>query len=147
MRKTSSPILLTAVGLFALAAGVAPATAPAAHRGIELRTFASGAAVGETIVGGLDFSDTLPANGDPEGLVAGPPMSPKQSCNQCHVYEAITSAYHFQLGLDERIDLDGDGFQDDLGQLLVAGDDGQGGVLETLPTLYNVNSPGQFGAW
>ncbi len=41
------------------------------------------------------------------------------------------------------MDSDGDGFADDLGKVLA----GPGGPLETLPTLYNITSPGQFGAW
>ena len=76
-------------------------------------------------------------------MVLGPPMSPKQACNLCHSYDAITSAYHFQLGVDERVDADGDGFADEFGQVAA----GEGGPLEGLPTLYNINSPGQFGAW
>jgi len=28
----------------------------------------------------------------------GNPYSPEQTCGSCHDYEAITSAYHFQLG-------------------------------------------------
>ncbi|MBE0617810.1 MAG: hypothetical protein IH608_07790 [Proteobacteria bacterium] len=132
--------LFQAVGLSALALGLA-APALGAHPGIDLRTYPAGAAA--AVRDSLHPDDTLPANGNPRGLVAGPPVSPKESCDTCHDYQAITSAYHFQLGLDERVDTDGDGFQDDLGKELA----GPGGPLAPLPTLYNVSSPGQFGAW
>jgi hypothetical protein len=143
MRKISA--LLTTLAL----AGLLAATGvPAqAHMGIALRTYGSGGATGDLVADHLDTTDTLPANGNAQGLVAGPPVSPKQTCNGCHSYDSITSAYHFQLGLDERVDMDNDGFKDDLGQLLVAGEDGKGGLLAGLPTLYNISSPGQFGAW
>ncbi len=142
MRKI--PTLLTTLVIPGLLAGPLAATARA-HPTLELRTFddADGDGVGDAVRARLDRADTLPANGQDGALVAGPPVSPKQTCNQCHSYEAITSAYHFQLGLDERVDSDGDGFADDLGKVLA----GPGGPLETLPTLYNITSPGQFGAW
>ncbi len=139
--KNVSP-LLRALGLPALALGLA-APALGAHPGIDLKTYPVGPTAAATVRASLDAGTPLPANGNPTGLLAGPPVSPKQSCNACHDYEAITSAYHFQLGLDERVDTDGDGFQDDLGKALA----GSGGPLASLPTLYNVSSPGQFGAW
>ncbi|GAB4261517.1 hypothetical protein [Deferrisoma sp.] len=140
MRKI--PTLLTSLALPGLLAAAAPA---AAHPAIEIRTYADADrdGVGDPVRQNLDAAKTLPANGQDAALMAGPPMSPKETCSLCHSYEKITSAYHFQLGLDERVDADGDGFADDLGKVLA----GPGGVLETLPTLYNISSPGQFGAW
>lgn len=139
------PLLLATLAASGLLAAATARPAAAAHTGIELRTYADADAdgVGDPIRSGLDAADTLPANGHDGALVAGPAMSPKQSCNLCHSYDAITSAYHFQLGLDERVDADGDGYKDDLGQVLA----GPGGELASLPTLYNITSPGQFGAW
>ncbi len=140
MRKI--PILLTSLALPGLLAAAGPALA---HPAIEIRTFsdADRDGVGDPVRTNLDASDTLAANGQESALVSGPPMSPKQTCGVCHSYEKITSAYHFQLGLDERVDSDGDGFADDLGKELA----GPGGLLATLPTLYNITAPGQFGAW
>lgn len=143
MRKI--PALLTTLVLPGLL--VAMGVPARAHMGITLRTYGSGGSPGDLVADHLDAADTLPANGNPQGLVAGPPVSPKQTCSGCHSYDTITSAYHFQLGLDERVDVDKDGFKDDLGQVLVTGEDGKGGLLAGLPTLYNINSPGQFGAW
>ncbi|MHB8763106.1 MAG: hypothetical protein ACYDA8_01990 [Deferrisomatales bacterium] len=142
--RTVATLVFASLALPGLAAGPAAPPAPA-HTGIELRTYADADrdGVGDPIRSGLDFADTLTVNGVAGALVAGPPMSPKQSCNLCHSYEKITSAYHFQMGLDERVDTDGDGFKDDLGQVLA----GPGGPLASLPTLLNVSSPGQFGAW
>ncbi len=114
-----------------------------AHPGIELRTYPENSAQGTPIRTALVAGDTLTANGIPGGLVAGTPVSPRQTCDGCHDYQTITAAYHFQLGVDERVDADNDGFADDLGEVLT----GEGGLLETLPTLRNINSPGQFGAW
>jgi len=34
----------------------------------------------------------------------GNPYSPEQTCGSCHDYEAITSAYHFQLGATDMSD-------------------------------------------
>jgi len=145
--RTPSALLRT-LGLPVLALGLA-APSFGAHTGIDLRTYPIGAAPAAAVRATLDAGDALPAYDaaqgvmNVQGLVAGPPVSPKQSCNACHDYQAITSAYHFQLGLDERVDTNGDGFKDDLGKELA----GPGGLLAGLPTLYNVNSPGQFGAW
>lgn len=119
------------------------APAALAHPGIELRTYPADGAPGTPIQQTLDAARTLPASGTAGALVAGAPLSPRQTCDGCHDYEAITAAYHFQLGADERVDVDGDGFKDDLGQALTE----EGGLLETLPTLRHINSPGQFGAW
>lgn len=138
MKKLSLAIAATALSL----GGLAPVSAYA-HRGLELRTFAPSGALGATVRSTLAPNESLPAPGNPEALIAGAPVSPRQSCALCHDYDAITSAYHFQLGADERVDADGDGFKDDLGKILA----GPGGVLEGLPTLYNITSPGQFGAW
>ena len=141
-------VLLRTLGLSALALGLA-APSFGAHTGIDLRSYPVGEAAPASVRATLDAADALPAYDagqgslNPNGLVAGPPVSPKQSCNTCHDYQAITSAYHFQLGLDERVDTDKDGFRDDLGTSLA----GPGGPLASLPTLYNVSSPGQFGAW
>jgi hypothetical protein len=131
------------ISILLVPAMLAPALSHAAHPGIELRTFSVAEEPGAPLRGQLDTDVALSANGSADKLVAGPPMSPRQSCDGCHDYDAITAAYHFQLGADERVDLDGDGFADELGQALVE----DGGPFETLPTLYNVNSPGQFGAW
>jgi len=133
-----SPVLLRTLGLSVLALGMA-APSFGAHTGIDLRTYPVGAASAGTVRAALDAGKTL----NDGGLVAGPPVSAKQSCNTCHDYQAITSDYHFQLGLDERVDTNGDGFKDDLGKALA----GPGGPLASLPTLYNINSSGQFGAW
>ena len=70
-------------------------------------------------------------------------MSPRESCNECHSYDSITSAYHFQLGADEMMDTDGDGFKDKVGDVLTA----EGGPLASLPSIKNITSPGQFGGW
>jgi hypothetical protein len=140
--------LLRSLGLPVLALGLA-APSFAAHPGIDLRTYPAGAAAAAAVSSALDAAHALPAYDatqgalNPQGLVSGPPVSPKQSCNTCHDYATITSAYHFQLGLDERVDTNGDGFKDDLGKALA----GPGGLLAGLPTLYNISSPGQFGAW
>ncbi len=141
MRKI--PLLLATLAVPGLlAAGAAQALA---HPGIKLRTYADsdGDGVGDPIQDHLDAASTIGANGQDGAMVLGPPMSPKQSCNLCHSYDAITSAYHFQLGLDERVDANADGFADEFGQVAA----GEGGPLETLPTLFHLNSPGQFGAW
>ncbi len=135
--------LTHAIAFTALSLGTLGAVSADAHRGIELRTFGAGESLGATVRSSLVPTDTLPAPDNLQALVAGAPVSPRQSCVLCHDYDGITSAYHFQLGADERVDADGDGFQDDLGEVLA----GPGGTLATLPTLYNINSPGQFGAW
>ncbi len=113
-------------------------TAALAHTGIALRSFDN-----KPVADQLDQGRTVSANGDARALVAGPPMSPKNTCGGCHDYDTITSAYHFQLGMDEMVDADGDGFKDDFGRVATA----EGGPLETLPTLRDIKSPGQLGAW
>jgi hypothetical protein len=57
----------------------------------------------------------------------GAPYSPEQTCGACHDYDAITSAYHFQLGATE--------VSDDWGR------EHPGFHYEHLL------SPGQYGAW
>ncbi|MDF1555793.1 MAG: hypothetical protein P1P84_22150 [Deferrisomatales bacterium] len=134
-----------AIARLTTAALAALFTVPAAlaHPGIELRTYPAGATPGAPIRTTLVAGRTLAANGNAAGLVAGAALSPRQTCDGCHDYQAITAAYHFQLGADERVDADGNGFADDLGEVLTE----EGGLLETLPTLRNISSPGQFGAW
>lgn len=135
-------VALSTLAVTGLVAAVAPAQ-PAPHLGIELRTYAPSGGIGDSIRADLDPSDTLTANGVAGALEAGPPLSARQSCGPCHSYERITSAYHFQLGENEMVDANGDGFKDDLGKVLT----GAGGLLASLPTLANVTSPGQFGGW
>ncbi len=57
----------------------------------------------------------------------GAPYSPKQTCGACHDYDAITHAYHFQIGATE--------VSDDWG--------------EKHPDFHYsfLKSPGQFGFW
>ncbi|PLX42775.1 MAG: hypothetical protein C0608_01545 [Deltaproteobacteria bacterium] len=132
--------LLTLLGALAVAS-----TAFAHQAPIELRTFADGDAdgIGDSILQNLDYSSTISYGETADAMVKGPAMSAKQSCDLCHDYEGITSAYHFQLGADEMVDADGDGFKDEVGDILT----GEGGLLETLPTLKNITSPGQYGGW
>ncbi len=57
----------------------------------------------------------------------GAPYSPEQTCGACHDYEAITKAYHFQIGATE--------VSDDWGK--------------KHPQYHDkyLTSPGQFGFW
>ncbi len=57
----------------------------------------------------------------------GNPYSPEQTCGSCHDVEAITKAYHFQIGATE--------VSDDFGQ--------------KHPQFHDkfMTSPGQYGAW
>ncbi len=57
----------------------------------------------------------------------GHPYSPEQTCGSCHDYDAITKAYHFQIGATE--------VSDDFGK--------------THPQYHygRLLSPGQFGSW
>lgn len=136
------PVVLSVLAVTGVVTGLASARR-SPHLAIELRTYAPSGAVGDPIRAHLDPTDTLAANGVAGALLAGPPLSARQSCGPCHSYDRITSAYHFQLGLNERVAANGDGFKDDLGKLLA----GPGGPLASLPTLYNISSPGQFGGW
>ncbi|MGD9412495.1 MAG: hypothetical protein PVJ54_11575 [Desulfobacterales bacterium] len=43
-------------------------------------------------------------DGNEISLESNVPYSPKNTCGECHDYDAITNAYHFQLG---RTDADG----------------------------------------
>ncbi|PLX40993.1 MAG: hypothetical protein C0609_11460 [Deltaproteobacteria bacterium] len=132
--------LLTLLGALAVAS-----TAFAHQAPIELRTFADGDGdgIGDSILQNLDYTDTISFGGSDSAMVRGPAMSAKQSCDLCHDYEGITSAYHFQLGANEMVDANGDGFKDEVGEILT----GEDGLLETLPTLKNITSPGQYGGW
>jgi len=130
-----------------LAAGLAWASMAQAHPGIELRSFTDldQDGIGDPIRTGLtgDTLVTLDKMGNPSQMVKGSALSPKQSCALCHDYDGITSAYHFQMGRDETIDANRDGFKDDFGSVVA----GEEGLLASLPTLRNIVSPGQFGAW
>ena len=57
----------------------------------------------------------------------GHPYSPEQTCGSCHDYDAITKAYHFQIGATE--------VSDDFGK--------------KHPQFHDpfMTSPGQFGSW
>jgi len=67
-------------------------------------------------------------DGNEISLDSNIPYSPKNTCGECHNYDAITNAYHFQQG---RTDADGN---------IIVGDD----LDSRLPWLV---SRGMYGKW
>ena len=67
-------------------------------------------------------------DGNEISLDSNVPYSPKNTCGECHDYDAITNAYHFQQG---RTDADGH---------IIVGDD----LDSRLPWLV---SRGMYGKW
>jgi len=67
-------------------------------------------------------------DGNEISLDSNIPYSPKNTCGECHDYDAITNAYHFQQG---RTDADGN---------IIVGDD----LDSRLPWLV---SRGMYGKW
>ena len=67
-------------------------------------------------------------DGNEISLDSNIPYSPKNTCGECHDYDAITNAYHFQQG---RTDADGN---------IIVGDD----LDSRLPWLVSL---GMYGKW
>jgi len=99
---------------------------------------------GGLIVDQLDVNDkiTIPvAGGDDIVYLAGPAYSPKQTCGECHDYNAITQAYHFMQG--GKPGTDGMGLSDTW-----SSENQDRTSYKYLANAYgHFVSGGQFGAW